>query len=324
MAEGHIGNLGALRYPDLTALMRVAAAQEAERLAAVRRDLTATPERLSDRDRSLIACMLRRLADDAIDAVAVGLRAAPEPAAIGLAERLCGSERPRVHAALGVAGALHGDGPLAAALIRLAEWRIDGGPRAARRDEYAVLRSRRLDEYGNPRVPLAELSREDAETLLWSCAAGIRIALPDAEDVAATDDALERAAGRAIASEAPFDGAMLAEAVRRAPRDLDEAVAAGDPIAGAVRIADRAQLPLNDVRRALYGPDAVPLAVLARRIGLSRESFAALAQLVGAAPEALPAFDRIVPEEAAKLVREWTRSPAWRAALDRIGAARAC
>src|SRR3954471_17460359 len=103
MAEGHSGELGALRYQDLTGLMRGATAHHGERLAAVRGDLAGARGQLSDRDRSLIAGMLRRLADDAIVAVAAALRADSQPAASGLAERLSGIERARVHAALSAA-----------------------------------------------------------------------------------------------------------------------------------------------------------------------------------------------------------------------------
>ena len=326
MAEGHIGNLGALRYHDLIALIRLAASHEGERIAAVRRDLNGAPGFLSDRDRSLIAGMLRRLADDAIAAVATALRMASEPVAIGLAERLGGVERASVHAALSAAGVLHADMLIEAVLVRLGEARVEGDGRRFARDEYVVLRARRSDEYGNPRVPIEELPRDAAESLIWSAAAAIRLALALDGETQPMDDVLERAAARAIHAEAPYDGAVVIEMVRRVARvrDLDAAIHEGDVLAVAVLIADAAQLPLAQVRRVLYGTDAVSLAVLGRHLSMPREGFAALAQLVGAPPEALAAFDRTVTEEASKVVREWTRSPAYRAALDRIGAARLC
>ena len=325
MAEGHTGELGALRYQDLAGLMRGAMAHHGERLAAVRRDLTGAPGHLSDRDRSLIAGMLRRLADDAIAAVAAALRTNSDPAAMVLAERLAGIERARVHAALSAAGVLYADALLEAALARVAEARIEGAARRPPRNDYVVLRSRRLDEYGNPRIPLTELPREIAQSLLWSAAAAIRVALVQGDDTQPGDDVLERAAARTVQVEGPFDGTAVVETVRRiAPAHIDAAVHDSDPMVCAALIANAAQLSLAQVRRVLYGADALPLAVLGRHVGMTRLGFAALAQFVGAAPEALPAFDRTAAGEAAKVVREWTRAPDYRAALDRIGAARAC
>jgi hypothetical protein len=324
MAEGHTGDLGALRYQDLTGLMRGVTAQHGERLAAVRRDLSGARGQLSDRDRSLIAGMLRRLADDAIVAVVAALRTNADPAATVLAERVSGIERARVHAALSAAGVLHADGLLEAALARVAEARIEAAVRRPRND-YVVLRSRRLDEYGNPRIPLTELPREAAQTLVWSAAAAIRVALVHGDDAQSCDDVLERAAARAVQVEGPFDGAAVVETARRiAPAHVDAAVHDSDPMVCAALIANAAQLSLAQVRRVLYGVDALPLALLGRHIGMTRAGFAALAQFVGAGPQALPAFDRTAAADAAKLVREWTRAPDYRAALDRIGAARAC
>lgn len=218
---------------------------------------------------------------------------------------------------------------------------IAADPRLARAlTGYLVEKTRRLDSFGNPRLPLSELPADLMRDLFWSCAVAWRedILATGSSDETLVDDALERLVAAAIAStEANAERMAKASEVANALADggrLEASILAHLLHQREVRVFETVlawliELPLERVRTLTFEPGGVRLVVAARAAGVERADFVFIAVTVARARGldardscvAVELFDRIERRDAERVLRHWRRRPEYLAALIRHGAA---
>jgi hypothetical protein len=325
------------------------AASARGRLAAAAADL-GLPEsrRLTEWQRRSAALLLARL----VRAIEDGLRA-------DLAQKFSGHDAlhaalasPKVEIALPLLGASAWEPALIALLLRrVDEQRLRRGSGdsglltelAANADEMVaaaamavlVAEGGRLDSFGEPLLPPAELPAERAHHLAWTIAAALRsYALREhGLDAASADAALAAAVAGLLAGHDEGEG--FAASVLRLVRALDRAGLLDDSMA--VRMAAEGHLPLLlaafDLRaeigaeagwELLSDPAGEGAMLLLRAAGLGRDAAGAiLLRLHGESETTFAAFERFESlgrDQAAALLGLWRADPAYRAAVARMAA----
>jgi hypothetical protein len=339
----------AARAAEASAPPRVAAHG---RLATVRRDFFLDPaERLTEQERALMTAMLHGLVGDVADAIRAALPngryAANDEGNLALTK------------ALTAAGLLDEPELIALLLRRADEERIAvaAKARAGRRearvlqglvsyDDAAVAaaamalilaRGRRRDRFGQCVVTFDDLSRESAETLANAVAAAVRPELLPGRSASEADFELTQAVERVLSGRDPERS--VAALTAGLVDCLDEAGALTDEIILAAAnegeieflahvLAKRAEVPSDAALEELLSGDAHSVIGLLRMAGMSRALaaglLAALGDLLGIADagEAIALFERVTDQQAAA-ARSWLlSSPAYRAALERLGQGR--
>lgn len=314
---------------------------------------------LSDRDRSLIAIMLDGLVADAVAALRRTLLAQAEARDAALAEAvaagLSGLDEASVGASLAEHGILAETALIEAVQLRLMQHKLEqalerrgtwtwsdageappglvagllsAGDRRLTEavNAYVVDRSRRLDPYENPRLPLSGLEPATAASLCWAAAAAIRrLALDQPGLDPAEAESLLVAAVEAIAER---EG--LREGRRTAATTLAELLMRHQPVTaetlfglladGDVPLFESVLARVAGLRpllasRLLYEETGEGLAIVAKAIDLDRDEFLSLRRLVLAAHDrpgandaaALAVYDRVPAVVATRVVRRWRR-----------------
>jgi len=199
-------------------------------------------------------------------------------------------------------------------------------------DRYRDQELRRLDAYGDPRLPLDELPHEVLDAIHWQMAAALRKLLlePPVADAVAVDDALEAAVAAVLRQPTPLPEAERLD--RRAaipPTGLVQALANGDVFLFLMLLGQISGLTLGQLQAIAFGRGEVEFATLCRALDLSRNHFADLHLLVcqhssgkvrdpGALAAAMHTYDAIDPDDARAMLRLWRRHPGYAGAIRRM------
>jgi len=322
------------------------------RLATVRRDFFLDPaKRLTEQERALMTAMLHCLVSDVADAIRAALPngrlAANDDGNAALIETLTAS------------GLLDEPGLMALLLRRADEERIaaaakarsgrrearvlqglvshDYGAVAAAAMALILARGRRRDRFGQCLVDFDDLSAASAEALVNAVAAGLRREMLGGRAASAADVELAQATERVLDERDEERGidaltAALVHFLHESGSLTDDLVlaAANEGETGFVGdvLALRGGLPTDSVVEELLSSEPKSVMLLLRIAHVSRELAAGLlagvGDLLGIADvgEAIGMFDQITDAEAAA-ARSWlVTSPAFRAALERLGQGR--
>lgn len=199
-------------------------------------------------------------------------------------------------------------------------------------DRYRDQELRRLDAYGDPRLPLDDLPHEVLDALHWQMAAALRKLLLErpAADTVAVDDALEAAVAAVLRQPPPLPEAERLD--RRAtipPTALLQALANGDVFLFLMLLGQVSGLTLGRLQAIAFGRAELEFATLCRALDLPRNHFADLYLLVcqqssgtvrdpGALAEAMHTYDAIDPGDARAMLRLWRRHPGYTGAIRRM------
>lgn len=367
MAELEVPETDGLDYAGLCALLGRRVRSVQTYYAALRNALLrGHGGALSDRERSLISNMVHVLIDDIGKALNDARTNHNEEAPNGPLSQIVSGWGPSVYDRLAKAGFL-GDLDLIRALThRMAEHlvvlksrqampalgsepaeqnergpfgepAIDAHPVVAQAmSEYLVESSRRFDGYGNPRLPLHEMSSETRHRLLWACAAAWReeIGVGRLDDENELDDAIERTAVFALdAIDADAERFARAEALAGAVMESGGASASilksvlnhGHVAVFEALLAGLLDLPFSLVHEMTFEPGGARLAIALRAAGADRQDVVAMGDRIvtpsGPAqdfPHLIDVFDACSHEDAKRIVRSWRRRPEYAAALRRI------
>lgn len=321
---------------------------------------------LSDRERSLISNMVHVLIDDIGKVLYDARTSLNEEAPSGPLSPVAGGWGTAVYDRLAKAGFL-GDLDLIRALThRMAEHLVvlknrqaipalgpdpaEGNERGLFGDpetdahpvvaqaisEYQVESSRRFDGYGNPRLPLHELSPVTRDRLVWACAAAWReeISSGRLNDENELDEAIERAAVLALdaidadaerfARADTLAGAMM-DSGRASASILKSVLVRGHMAVFEALLARMLDLPFALVHEMTFEPGGARLAIVLRAAGAARPDVAAMGERIVAPsgpaqdfPHLIDVFDACSREDAKRIVRVWRRHPGYAAALRRI------
>lgn len=213
----------------------------------------------------------------------------------------------------------------------------DYGAVAAAAMALILARGRRRDRFGQCLVDFDDLSPASAEALVNTVAAGLRLELLAGRTASAADLELAQASERVLDQRDEERGldaltAALVHFLDESGSLTDELVlaAANEGETGFVGevLAVRAAVPTDSALEELLSGEAKSVMLLLRTAKVSRELAAGLLAGVGDllgiadAGEAIGLFDDITDQQAAS-ARSWlVTSPAYRAALDRLGQVR--
>ncbi len=275
---------------------------------------------MTDRERSLITSLLRRLIADTETAILQALDDAGT--APGLVTRADTYER------VAAGGMLRDQALIEAAWHRMGDFQLEGairkhlggrwsGADAAdpagtvgalagaagqfvrnRLNDYMVARAARIDAYENPLIPLTELDPDVQRRLCWNVAAALRLSIPEHRETgdASVDEALERGVLGALGTLGAEDkgtsrAAMAADALSDAGR-LDAALVVEAMRRGEVQLSVAMFSRLAGLRRALiyrlmFETGGTGLAIACRAVEMTQADFADLYLLTRNAHDAV-------------------------------------
>jgi len=322
------------------------------RLATVRRDFFLNPaKRLTEQERALMTAMLHCLVGD----VAAAVRAALPGGRVAANDE---SDTALI-ATLTASGLLDEPGLMTLLLRRADEERISTAARArSGRREARVLqglvshdygavaaaamalilgRGRRRDRFGQCLLAFDDLSEASANSLVQAVAAGLRAELAAKRGASVADIELSEAADQVLEQRDEERGTdslttALVHFLDEAGGLTDELIlaAANEGEIGFVAevVARRAGVPTDSALDELLSGEPGHVMGLLRAAGISRELGAGLlggiGDLLGIADAgaAISIFDRMTDAEV-QTARSWLlTTPAYRAALDRLGQGR--
>lgn len=322
------------------------------RLATVRRDFFLDPaKRLTEQERALMTAMLHCLVSDVADAIRAALpsgrlaanddgnaalietltasRLLDEPGLVGLLLRRADEER--------IAAAAKARSGRREARVLQGLVSHDYGAVAAAAMALILARGRRRDRFGQCLVDFDDLLPASAEALVNAVAAAMRRELLGGRGASAADLELAQASERVLDrrdEERGLDAltAALVHFLDESGSLSDELVlaAANEGEIGFVgeALAVRAAIPTDSALEELLSGEPGSVMLLLRIARVSRELAAGLLAGVGDllgvsdAGEAIGLFDQASDEEV-PAVKAWLlTSPAYRAALDRLGQGR--
>ncbi|MFN4087509.1 MAG: DUF2336 domain-containing protein [Alphaproteobacteria bacterium] len=191
--------------------------------------------------------------------------------------------------------------------------------------------ARRIDPYGDPRLPIEDLPDDLQAALHWDIAAALRVALVagGAGEAGEIDDAIEIAVSAALRQPPPLPEAdRLRRQAAIPPDSLVEALQRGEIFLFLMLLGQISGLPLGRVQQTAFGRGDLEFATVCRALAFPRHVFAELHLLVAqqsraavrdpeALVQAMRAFDAIDPGEALELLRLWRRHPRYVGAIRR-------
>lgn len=275
---------------------------------------------MTDRERSLITSLLRRLIADTETAILQALDdAGTAPGRVTRAdtfERVAAGGMLRDQAVIEAAWHRMGDFQLEGAIRKHLGGRWSGadaadpagtvsalaGPAGQfvrnRLNDYMVARAARIDAYENPVIPLTELDPDVQRRLCWNVAAALRLSVPERREIgdATVDEALERGvlgALEALGAEnkGTSRAAMATDALSDAGR-LDAALVVEAMRRGEVQLSAAMFCRLAGLRRVLiyrlmFETGGTGLAIACRAVEMTQADFADLYLLTRNAHDAV-------------------------------------
>ena len=271
---------------------------------------------MTDRERSLMTSLLRRLVVDTETAI---MRALDDAAAAGGDADAATDFVPRAdtYERIAATGMLRDQALIEAAWHRMGDFQLEGairkhlggrwsGADAAdqagtvsalagsagqfvrnRLNGCMVARAARIDAYENPVIPLTELDPDVLRRLCWNVAAALRLSIPEHREIddATVDEALERGVLGALETLGAEDmgtsrAAMAADALADAGR-LDAALVVEAMRRGEVQLSVAMFSRFAGLRRVLiyrlmFEPGGTGLAIACRAVKMTQTDFADL------------------------------------------------
>lgn len=224
-------------------------------------------------------------------------------------------------------------------LLENAEAKIAQGTK-----EYLVEQSRKVNTYREPLIQRKDLSPALAEKMYWWVSAALRqeLAAKFEIDITVLDDQIESSVRGLLAEEdqgAPKPkkkedpAARLAQEVAVTPELLIRVLRQGEITLFAALFAKYTSLSAKLVRRLLFEPGGEGLAIACKAEAIPKQAFASIFLLSrkarpgehiidpGELSKILAFYERMDPEAAAKVTKQWQRDPEYLYAIKRLDAA---
>ena len=211
--------------------------------------------------------------------------------------------------------------------------------------EYLVEESQKVNAYREPLIRRPDLGPELAEKMYWWVSAALRqeIAANFDIDVTALDDHIESSVqdileseGEAVpkAKKKPDSAERLAKDIDVTPELLVRVLRQGEVSLFAALFAKFTELSGKLVRRLLFEPGGEGMAIACKAKELPKQSFASIFLLSrkaqpsenvvdpGELSRILAFYERIDPEAAQKVMKQWQRDPEYLYAIKRLDSAK--
>ncbi len=211
--------------------------------------------------------------------------------------------------------------------------------------EYLVEESQKVDVYREPLVRRPDLGPELAEKMYWWVSAALRkeIAANFDIDVTTLDDQIESSVQDILESEGktapktekkPDSAERLAKDIDVTPELLVRVLRQGEITLFAALFAKYTELSGKLVRRLLFEPGGEGMAIACKAKELPKQSFASIFLLSrkaqpgekvvdpGELSRILTFYERIDPEAAQKVTKQWQRDPEYLYAIRRLDSAK--
>ncbi len=211
--------------------------------------------------------------------------------------------------------------------------------------EYLVEESQKVDAYREPLIRRPDLGSELAEKMYWWVSAALRqeIAANFDIDVTTLDDQIESSVQDILESEGetvpkakkkPDSAERLAKDIDVTPELLVRVLRQGEITLFAALFAKYTELSGKLVRRLLFEPGGEGMAIACKAKDLPKQTFASIFLLSrkvqpgenvvdpGELSRILAFYERIDPEAAQKVTKQWQRDPEYLYAIRRLDSAK--